>query len=770
MIKTRSKKISLLLVLMMLATMFVGVGTASAAGNITALSTPTVADDPNTPQTLGAIKVTIPAGSVQNTDSVIFKLPAGFDFNEWGGVAATKAAVTDVNANTLKNGIVIPAFTNAAGNEANGLVAANITATVLDANDEIQLTAAADQNPSADFVFYVYLEDIEVEDGTTEDCVVTFDGPANSGFAQGTVMVGKSAAAGNVVLSVSGEDTSNNNFNFDLRVKEDTADSFAVGLDALELELPDGYVWTTPTSGAEIFINSLWGDDIWVTFTNEDEELDINFVGIDDGVLVAGLPVYAAATDIGATTRASAWEIAGLLAYTVDDESDITAGAVNMQIKGESTSDISEAKVGTYGDYSAAIATEDVPTIIAGQSEQEIADIVITEAMRTSLQLNRTIIITLPSGARWQPDFAGATATPPVAPAALDNFDTDEALRVNFSNYTGADNRGAKFTVAAVSTGDEAEIVLEDVEVALEAGFSGDLVATVSGSAGLSGEITLAKAATPFTATAEGATDVVIGLSGQAAADFTLTENVAGAFVQDQSVNLDLPGGVIFAGTPTVEVTAGDVKITNVRRTNGDNTVTFDIDNDSDTPSTVKVSNIKLKLDRTVAEGAISLSVQGLGAVETAAYPDWTNSITAAKATIANVVTSAGYDVTNTAVFTFGDTNYTVNGVIKTMDVAPYAANNRTYMPIRYVAYALGIDDSNIIWDQTQQTVTLIKGDKVVQLKLNSNVILINGATVTMDVTVEASNGRTFLPAAWVAQAFGATATWDATANTVTIK
>jgi len=50
----------------------------------------------------------------------------------------------------------------------------------------------------------------------------------------------------------------------------------------------------------------------------------------------------------------------------------------------------------------------------------------------------------------------------------------------------------------------------------------------------------------------------------------------------------------------------------------------------------------------------------------------------------------------NTAVFTIGSTTYTVNGVAHQMDVAPVIINGRTLLPIRYVAYGMGIPDKDI--------------------------------------------------------------------------
>ena len=116
-----------------------------------------------------------------------------------------------------------------------------------------------------------------------------------------------------------------------------------------------------------------------------------------------------------------------------------------------------------------------------------------------------------------------------------------------------------------------------------------------------------------------------------------------------------------------------------------------------------------------------------------------------------------------------GSTSYTVNGVTKTMDAAPYIKDSRTFVPVRYVANALGVTDDNIIWDGVKKTVTLIKGDRVVQMTIGSKTMLINGAAITMDTAPEiVSPGRTMLPIRFVAQALGATVNWDPATNTAT--
>lgn len=53
-----------------------------------------------------------------------------------------------------------------------------------------------------------------------------------------------------------------------------------------------------------------------------------------------------------------------------------------------------------------------------------------------------------------------------------------------------------------------------------------------------------------------------------------------------------------------------------------------------------------------------------------------------------------------------GSNKYTVDGIEKTMDTAPFIKDNRTFVPVRFVAEELGCE---ILWDSKTQTVTLIK-------------------------------------------------------------
>jgi hypothetical protein len=72
-------------------------------------------------------------------------------------------------------------------------------------------------------------------------------------------------------------------------------------------------------------------------------------------------------------------------------------------------------------------------------------------------------------------------------------------------------------------------------------------------------------------------------------------------------------------------------------------------------------------------------------------------------------------------------------------------------------------------WNQKTKTVTLTQGKTVVTLMIGSKKIVVKGKSSTMDVAPINKNGRTYIPATYVAQAFGYKVSWDAKSKTVTI-
>jgi hypothetical protein len=750
-----------------------------AAGSIQAMRVPTVVDTDQ--QQLGTIKVTIPAGAILNGDVLIVKLPTDWEFG------APFNPVVEVADTANANELVVPVNYQNTGNAAadlNGLSAANITLAVI-GDDEIRLTAAANQSTTNDFVFYIYLGDVDVEEGTDGDCVVSFEGPSNTGFPLGNVVVARTASAGKVTLSASGTDTSNNAFSFDLRITEEVAKSLKLGTDAVKLVLPDGYEWDAANAVTDANMAGIWGERIQYDVTVNDDELVINFDGVHSGVALVDDDPVTPGTQPRDTNVASAWEIP--LSFTVIDESRVSSGDVLVQVKGKSTLSPSELKVGTYGEYGVTISAKSTPEVFAGQIEQEIGDIVIKEGIGESLVDGRYITLSLPSYAKW---------------TQIDTPVSNNGITLTFAGNAGSEGNVLKYTIANPASGNSAaELKLEDLEVALDVAAPGDLVVTLGGNAGFTGEVTVAKINMPVSIKAEGQDEVKIGVANQKIADLVITEAVAGAIKDriagaQQSIVLKVPSGVEFAKNPTVKVESGDLKLdlTQVRRvkavgaaqpTDYYQYLVIPVDNDSNTASTIRISDLYVTVDRTVPEGNLLVALVGgavlasnnayagstpLGAAGYRVGPNGMFPQTAAigAAAPAKVVTPAPGDKGNSASFYIGSTIMNVNGANIIMDAAPYIKAGRTYVPVRYLGDALG---ATTAWDEATKTVTVTKGDKTVVLVIGSKVAKVNGADVQMDVAPEITGvGRTMLPARWVAEGLGYQVGWNAALQQVVIQ
>ena len=92
------------------------------------------------------------------------------------------------------------------------------------------------------------------------------------------------------------------------------------------------------------------------------------------------------------------------------------------------------------------------------------------------------------------------------------------------------------------------------------------------------------------------------------------------------------------------------------------------------------------------------------------------------------------------------------------MDIAPEVRNERTMVPIRAVAEALGAD---VKWMQDTQQIVMTRAGVTVTMTLNSTTASIDDETVEMDVAPYATNGRTLIPARYVAEFFGQKVGWD---------
>ncbi len=119
--------------------------------------------------------------------------------------------------------------------------------------------------------------------------------------------------------------------------------------------------------------------------------------------------------------------------------------------------------------------------------------------------------------------------------------------------------------------------------------------------------------------------------------------------------------------------------------------------------------------------------------------------------------------------FILNSNTWTLDGQSKTMDAPPRMINQRVYLPIRYAATALGIDENDIKWDNKTATVTINDNGKTVVIKEGSSYLTVDGKVTSMDGKVVSLNGRVYLPLSQVAKAFdGVELNWNSTLKTIT--
>ncbi len=116
--------------------------------------------------------------------------------------------------------------------------------------------------------------------------------------------------------------------------------------------------------------------------------------------------------------------------------------------------------------------------------------------------------------------------------------------------------------------------------------------------------------------------------------------------------------------------------------------------------------------------------------------------------------------------FIVGQKNYTIDGKVYAMDAETFIENSRTYVPVRYLAEALG---ASVEWEEATKMVTLTKEGVAVKLVIDQKAITVNGKIQDMDVAPLIKANRTYLPGRYVAEAFGCQVSWDEKTRAVSV-
>lgn len=99
-----------------------------------------------------------------------------------------------------------------------------------------------------------------------------------------------------------------------------------------------------------------------------------------------------------------------------------------------------------------------------------------------------------------------------------------------------------------------------------------------------------------------------------------------------------------------------------------------------------------------------------------------------------------------------------INGQPIFMDANPYVRNDRTFVPIRFVAEAFQME---VEWFQEEKKAVLKNDTKTIEMWIGSDRLLVNGEEVPMDVCIDAVDGRTMVPIRYFGQLMDFKVYWD---------
>jgi len=98
-------------------------------------------------------------------------------------------------------------------------------------------------------------------------------------------------------------------------------------------------------------------------------------------------------------------------------------------------------------------------------------------------------------------------------------------------------------------------------------------------------------------------------------------------------------------------------------------------------------------------------------------------------------------------------------------DAQPFVdANGRTQIPAKYIGEALG---ATVTWEVKDRKAEFTFGNKQIVLYIGKKSYLVDNQTKQMDTTAILKDGRTFVPAKYIAEALGANIKWDGPTKTV---
>lgn len=389
-----------------------------------------------------------------------------------------------------------------------------------------------------------------------------------------------------------------------------------------------------------------------------------------------------------------------------------------------------------------------------GRQNQVLANLEILEEVPGSFAQGGYVTITLPRGLAFSTapsvTYKGLTGTQPVIDSGTDR------RRISFTVNSESKSAAGSITVNFLSSGN---IVVSPLA-------EGDVEVHVLGTNNLDEKVVLAKVLPVVEFKADSVAEMEEGAESAKGGDLVITEGHPGQLSRGV-IELQLPEGVTFDGVPEV-VREGNIGLGTPTVDGGK--LTIPVISVSSRASTITIRAIDYKIARSFwnrSDKKISVTLGGNSVVDAVARDYFTADRDKLKAV--NAAPKDELLEEMVTVFTIGSPFYTVGGKTYQMDQPPVIVEGRTMLPLRFAAEAVGVTEDDLIWDPVSKSVTLMRGNRVVQVVIGEKNMLLNGALLPMDVPASILNGRTMLPIRWIATALNAEVEWDAATKTVTI-
>lgn len=598
----------------------------------------------------------------------------------------------------------------------------------------------------------------------------------------------------------------------DLKIEANVGD-FEAG-QRFELKLSSGFVFdaVTPSSGANwTRVGEIDDNKVTIQLTNAADKLEI---------AASDIKIEADSAKEGAECKLT------VKAVTYKNSSNQTVGFA------DTAEAVVVAKVVGETVTLSVDEDEDVPVIYSGvdaentgitdDSDHKSLEVTIKESAKGSLDVKKAFNLDLPEGVYVTDVTVKKTDGTQVATkgAATKAADIKAAFGTAYDKgeYDGFEFARRTFVATDDKNVNDTMELSFVLTLVAEPDFEGDVKLNLNGDAfDKKQEVTIAKFVKPYTVEAAQNNLIIDYRNTKVPTNIVVKEAEAGLWAKDLkfTFGIDRFGNGSFENDATYTVDdKSDMEVKAAK-----NGLGFTVDEESDdVAAAVTISDIALYMSRDLAAGAYDLELItnaniNMYAEELATKAGKTTDITAVhdefgtvtlsstslytvaddkdfvdshtlditsvdKATVkegfVNIVT-AGKDKDNTfttkVVVPVGE-KYLIAGEEQVaLDVPAYiSADGYTMLPVRAVATALGINNSNVIWNQATKTVTIMYGQRIITMVAGQKVITVNGNTIPASATVQIKDGRTFLPMRDLATALNvADITWDAATKTATM-